>query len=102
MFIRDTLTIFSIIFLLIVGCSNKDSDPTQIENPPTQIENSARRGLAYDLINPADLDTLKSGVFWWYNWHFSTSAPPDYYADYQMEFIPMLCVKKDLSGFYFR
>jgi O-glycosyl hydrolase len=42
------------------------------------------------LTNPADFDTLKSGVSWWYNWYFNTSAPKDYHADYQLEFIPML------------
>ena len=27
---------------------------------------------------------------WWYNWHWNTVAPENYYQDYQMEFIPML------------
>ena len=75
---------------LIVACGKEDSAPTQIPDPPTQIEKSPKRGLAYNLLDAADLDTLKSGVSWWYNWYFNTSAPTDYYAKYQMEFIPML------------
>ena len=80
----------SILFLAIFlfGCSKEDSSPT--ENQTEQITKSPKRGLAYNLTNSADLDTLKSGVSWWYNWYLSTSAPSDYYSKYQMEFIPML------------
>lgn len=53
-------------------------------------EKSLKRGLAYDLRNPADLEVLQNGVSWWYNWYYSTSAPADYYQSYNMEFIPML------------
>jgi hypothetical protein len=80
----------NVLFLAIFffGCSKEDSSPT--ETPPNQITKSPKRGLAYNLTNSADLDTLKSGVSWWYNWYLSTSAPSDYYSKYQMEFIPML------------
>ena len=81
----------SIIILMIAGCSKDDSAPTETENPtPITIEKSSKRGLAYNLTNAADLDTLKSGVSWWYNWAKTTTAPENYYSDYQMEFIPML------------
>ena len=79
--------ILSILFL--PSCKN-DSNPTQTPNNQGGIEKSSKRGLAYNLTDAADLDTLKSGVSWWYNWYFDTNAPVDYYDDYQMEFIPML------------
>lgn len=77
-----------IISLLVLSCS-KDENTT---SPPDdgKIKKSSKRGLAYNLTDAADLDTLKSGVSWWYNWHYTTTAPADYYSDYQMEFIPML------------
>ncbi len=81
------------LFLMIVifiGCSKEDSVPTETPNPPSQISKSPKRGLAYNLTNSADLDTLKSGVSWWYDWSISTGAPTDYYTKYKMEFIPML------------
>jgi hypothetical protein len=90
MFAYNKVVFILILFLITVGCSKEDSTPTEIPDPPTQIEKSPKRGLAYDLTDPADLDTLKSGVSWWYNWHFKTSAPVDYFSNYQMEFIPML------------
>jgi hypothetical protein len=90
MYAYNKLIYIFILFLIIVGCSKNDSPPTQIPDPPAQIEKSSKRGLAYDLTDTADLDTLKSGVSWWYNWYFKTSAPSDYYSNYQMEFIPML------------
>ncbi|TFH01255.1 MAG: hypothetical protein E4H13_05405 [Calditrichales bacterium] len=86
----NKLVYFTIIILLITGCNKTDSSPTEAEDPPVQIEKSLKRGLAYNLTDPADLDTLKSGVSWWYNWYFKTSAPVNYYASYEMEFIPML------------
>ncbi|MCK7527929.1 MAG: glycoside hydrolase family protein [Ignavibacteriales bacterium] len=55
-----------------------------------KLRKSPKRGLAYDLKNAADLDTLKSGVSWWYNWYHSSTAPTNYYSTYQIEFIPML------------
>jgi len=64
--------------------SSKDDDQTKV------IEKSTKRGLAFNLTDAADLDALKSGVSWWYNWYFKTDAPEGYYSDYQMEFIPML------------
>lgn len=81
------LVLFTVI--AFIGC--KDKSPTQVQDPPvTQIEKSPKRGLAYNMTNAADLDTLKSGVSWWYNWGINTSAPADYYSKYKMEFIPML------------
>lgn len=88
MFSCRKFILLTILVLLFSGCGD-DSDPTDTDNPVV-IEKSEKRGLAYDLANPADLDTLKSGVSWWYNWYYLTTAPADYYDTYQMEYIPML------------
>ncbi len=90
MLIRSIFIYISFMIFMINGCGKKDSAPTQIQNPPTQIDKSPKRGIAYDLTNPADLDALKEGVSWWYNWYFKTSAEADYHTNYQMDFIPML------------
>lgn len=79
-----------LLFNMLLGCK-KESSPTETQDPPVvTIEKSSKRGLAYNLTNAADLDTLKSGVSWWYNWGTSTSAPGNYYSTYNMEYIPML------------
>jgi len=83
---------FGLLFffiLLIISCS-EDSTSGKDNDTPEPIEKSLKRGLAYNLTNAQDLDALKSGVSWWYNWYFKTDAPSDYYSDYQMEFIPMI------------
>lgn len=84
------LILISLLPLTLTGCNKEDSPPTNTKVPPALIEKSPKRGIAYDLKDTADLNALKSGVSWWYNWYFTTSAPANYYADYQMEFIPML------------
>ena len=86
--IKNILLTIAIISFLFLSCS-KDEKTT---NPPDdgKIKKSSKRGLAYNLTDAIDLDTLKSGVSWWYNWYYTTTAPADYYKDYQMEFIPML------------
>ncbi len=83
------LSAISILYFSFYSCNN-GSEPDQNDYPPDRIEKSFKRGLAYNLTLPADLDSLKTGVSWWYNWYFETSAAADYYSRYQMEFIPML------------
>mgnify|MGYP003488058877 FL=1 len=87
--IKRELIVFTIIFLLFVSCKKEDSS-TQPPDQIPQITKSSKRGLAYDLKNSTDLDTLKGGVSWWYNWYHSTTAPANYYSTYDIEFIPML------------
>jgi len=87
--IFKNLIAFFLLTILMIGCSEKSS-PTENDNTPDKIEKSFKRGLAYNLTNAVDLDTLKGGVSWWYNWYFNTTAPAEYFADYQMEFLPML------------
>lgn len=86
--ISKHLLIVTLISFVIFSCG-KDDAPT---NPPetNKIKKSNKRGLAYNLTNALDLDTLKRGVSWWYNWNYYTTAPANYYNNYQMEFIPML------------
>jgi len=88
-FIRYFLIII-LIMLVTIACKSTESTPTQNQDSSDLIEKSPKRGLAYNLTHALDLDSLKSGVSWWYNWYFKTDAPADYYNDYQMEFIPML------------
>lgn len=88
MIIINKILIFLLIIFLISGCNKEDS--TRPPDPIAQITKSPKRGIAYDLKFSADLDTLKSGVSWWYNWNHSSTAPTDYYSTYKMEFIPML------------
>lgn len=57
---------------------------------PEAPTKSPKRGLAYNLTNPADFEAIESGVSWWYNWYFQTDAPADAMADHRVEFIPML------------
>ena len=88
MSLRYKTIFFLLLIIFFSGCGKNDSSPTETQTE--QITKSPKRGLAYNLTNPADLDTLKNGVSWWYNWATSTSAPSGYYSDYRMEFIPML------------
>ena len=90
MVIKKVVLVLSIMILMITGCSKDETPPTGNDDTTSTIKKSSKRGLAYNLTNSADLDTLKSGVNWWYNWAITTSAPQDYYSTYQMEFIPML------------
>ncbi len=86
---KKFIAVILITLFTLISCSKDEQVLTQSGGSQT-IKKSPKRGLAYDLKDPADLDALKSGVSWWYNWYFKTTAPQDYYKTYQMEFIPML------------
>lgn len=77
-----------ILILLVGSCDDGPTEPRDTD--PTLIAKSAKRGISYNLTDSLDLEALKPGVSWWYNWYHETSAPEGYYADYQLEFIPML------------
>ena len=83
-------------FLLIIGSffwSCETDNPNDNDNDtlePDLIQKSSKRGLAFDLTNKDDFESIKEGVSWWYNWHWKTNAPENYHNDYQIEFIPML------------
>ncbi|WP_255551073.1 glycosyl hydrolase [Granulicella sp. dw_53] len=59
---------------------------------PLVAAKSPKRGIAYDLANPADLAVLSPGVSWWYNWSPTPNpgVPTDYTTRYAMDFYPML------------
>lgn len=88
-----------LIVLVLPGCEDSDPEPEHEKEPTVEINKSFKRGISYDLFQAADLDTLKSGVSWWYNWYYKTEAPEGYYDDYQMEFIPMLWGRNTASDF---
>ena len=85
---RKIFIVFIVFIIFISNCADKI--PTKQTDSPDKILKSVKRGLAYNLVDSLDLDSLKNGVSWWYNWYFKTNAPEGYYEDYQMEFIPML------------
>jgi Glycosyl hydrolase catalytic core len=72
------------------GTTIPPSNPTPPSTPSTT--KSAKRGIAYDLADPADLAALSPGVSWWYNWspQRNASVPTDYQSRYAMDFYPML------------
>jgi hypothetical protein len=75
------------------GCNKNIAGPTEdidIPSPPATEEKSPKRGIAYNLTDPADLGALETGLSWWYNWYYRTDAPSNFYDNYRMEFIPML------------
>lgn len=94
---RQSWLFIVIILFVMIGCSG-NSAPTEGQDPP-QIEKSPKRGLAYNLTAPEDLEALKNGVSWWYNWYFETGAPAGYHDAYQMEFLPMLWGGNSVNDF---
>jgi Glycosyl hydrolase catalytic core len=90
--------ITTLLAFILFGCKD-DSTPTQSDDSSTIIKKSKKRGLAYNLTDEADLEALKSGVSWWYNWHYKTDAATDYYDNFQMEFIPMLWGRNSTNDF---
>lgn len=61
------------------------------ENPGPAAK-SVKRGIAYDLANPADLAALAPGVSWWYAWGLRphNGVPADFRSRWAMDFHPML------------
>ncbi|RMU39356.1 hypothetical protein ALP32_01151 [Pseudomonas avellanae] len=61
--------------------------------PAWAADKSAKRGIAYDIAQPADLSALSAGVSWWYNWSpkpHDRLASYDYASMYGVDFIPMV------------
>ncbi|KPY16217.1 Uncharacterized protein ALO54_04879, partial [Pseudomonas syringae pv. philadelphi] len=62
-------------------------------SPAWGADKSAKRGIAYEIAQPADLSALSAGVSWWYNW---SPKPHDRLASYDcasmygVDFIPMV------------
>jgi hypothetical protein len=78
----------------IVATSGAIASPavTLTVTKPAAAAKSAKRGVAYDLTDPADFAALSPGISWWYNWspQPNAQAPTDYAAQYQLDFYPML------------
>jgi hypothetical protein len=89
--------LFIVIIALsqLTGCNltgAPDTGPTATPGPTATLgPKSFKRGLAYDqMANPRDFEAIKNGVSWYYTWGTVPNLSFDYYADYNMEFIPML------------
>ena len=59
---------------------------------PAPSTKSHKRGVAYNLVAPADFEALEPGVSWWYNWspYPSDQTPTDVRPRLGMDFIPMM------------
>src|SRR4051812_342006 len=52
---------------------------------------SPKRGMAYGYHTKEDLDAVKPGISWWYNWSPNPDAAiKDYYSTVGVEFVPMV------------
>jgi len=71
------------------GCSSLQ--PTATTATPA-VAKSAKRGIAYDVATPADLQALAPGVSWWYNWTTTPNSgvPAGYVGTYSMDYYPVL------------
>jgi hypothetical protein len=51
---------------------------------------SPKRGIAYGSHSAADMEALKDGVGWWYNWYHQPESPVmASYQSYGLEYVPM-------------
>ena len=87
---KKLFTLGLLVSVLISSCEKPADDIDDPVDPEVKFEKSAKRGLSYNLTHAADLDTLKRGVSWWYNWYVETGAPENYHEEYEMDFYPML------------
>lgn len=85
---RKAAVLIILAVCFIAGCKGKSS--TENEDTGSKVSKSPKRGIAYNLTDAADLDTLSNYLSWWYNWGLKTNAPADYNTKYNMEYIPML------------
>ncbi|MBI2419940.1 MAG: hypothetical protein HYV28_18910 [Ignavibacteriales bacterium] len=84
-------SIIIIVFMAMFSACKKDSNPAENGTPPTPVQTkSLKRGIAFDLTTPADMNAISKGVSWWYNWAILPKAPANYNQTYAMDFIPML------------
>ena len=79
----------------LLGCTdpsagNYNPEATFDDGSCIYAGKSFKRGLAFDLLDPADFQAIQDGVSWWYNWYYETEAQGSYHAEYAMDFIPML------------
>lgn len=94
--------VFICLFSIQNGCNKNATgsyEDLNIHFPSDTLEKSQKRGIAYNLTDPADLDALAPSLSWWYNWYYKTDAPSNYFDRYQMEFIPMLWGSNSASDY---
>jgi hypothetical protein len=74
------------------GAPNTPVNSSPSTPPVSQAQKSAKRGIAFDLADPADFTALTPGVSWWYNWGSQPNkeVPADWVAQYGMDYYPML------------
>ncbi|MBN1411102.1 MAG: discoidin domain-containing protein, partial [Spirochaetales bacterium] len=77
-----------------VSTTTPTPTPTQINATATPTSNnggkSFKKGMAYNMTNPADFDAVKDGLSWFYNWGIEPEAADGFYETYGIEYIPML------------
>ena len=57
----------------------------------TLAQVSPKRGMAYGYHTTADLNAVKPGISWWYNWtNTPDAAIASYYSSQGVEYVPML------------
>ncbi len=81
-----------LLFFVLSWSSCRQKSPTDNEQNTPAASKSPKRGIAFDLVLPADFNALAKGVSWWYNWAPTpnTQVPGNYYRTFGMDFIPML------------
>lgn len=65
-------------------------EPAPAPTPTPPAGKSAKRGIAYDLRDAADLAALAPGISWWYNWSPRTTLSSDNALANGVDFQPML------------
>ena len=83
--IASTLASF---LMLTLACDANLAPPD--EHSDDTWTKSPKRGLAYDLLDSADLAALSPGVSWWYNWYQQTQVATEDSYIHDLRFIPML------------
>ncbi|ADV84861.1 glycoside hydrolase family protein [Terriglobus saanensis] len=80
------------LFAFSTSLALHGSGPSATPDSTASTTKSVKRGIAYNLADPADLAALSPGVSWWYDWSSTPSAsvPADYATRYGMDFFPML------------
>jgi hypothetical protein len=71
-----------------LGCSTAQTTSSSVTAPTK----SAKRGIAYSVATPADLQVLSPGVSWWYDWTTTPNSgvPGNYVTTYGLDYYPML------------
>jgi len=89
---RSTILFASLLAILSAtsACDSADPSSESSEPPVEPIEKSIKRGLAYDVREVADMEAVRSGVSWWYNWSHATSLPSSAAVANQTVYLPML------------